>query len=92
METCFDGASGIVMRASVDPEVILLDIGLPHMDGYEVAQRLRAAETGRHATLIALTGYGLPVGRSGSAAEGFDHHVTEPIDPEDVVRLLAAPN
>ncbi|GAB6851467.1 CheR family methyltransferase [Paraburkholderia kururiensis] len=91
VKTCLDGASGIAMTASFDPEVILLDIGLPDMDGYEVAQRLRAADTGRHVTLIALTGYGLPVDRSRSAAEGFDHHLTKPVDPEDVVRLLAAP-
>jgi len=90
VKTCLDGASGIAMAASFDPEVILLDIGLPDMDGYEVAKRLRGAETGRRVTLIALTGYGLPAERSRSAEAGFDHHLTKPVDPEDVNRLIAA--
>ncbi len=70
------------------PDVCLLDIGLPRMDGHELARRLRATPEGRHATLIALTGYGQAADREKAAQAGFDHYLVKPLDPEVLERLL----
>jgi CheY-like chemotaxis protein len=77
-------------RAAVDtPRVFLLDIGLPDMDGYELARRLRAHPETMHAVLIALTGYGQDQDRDRSKAAGFDYHLVKPADPEQLESLLA---
>jgi len=70
------------------PDVFLLDIGLPRMDGHELARRLRALPETRAATLIALTGYGLAVDREKAAQAGFDHYMVKPPNPEVLERLL----
>ncbi len=70
------------------PDVCLLDIGLPRMDGHELARRLRATPEGRAATLIALTGYGGAADREKAAQAGFDHYMVKPPDPEALERLL----
>jgi CheY-like chemotaxis protein len=70
-------------------DVALIDIGLPGMDGYELARRLRA-DSKRHITLIALTGYGLPDDRRRSAEAGFDLHLVKPLDYEQLERALAS--
>ena len=70
------------------PEVCLLDIGLPRMDGHELARRLRATPEGRDATLIALTGYGQAADRAKAIAAGFDHFLVKPLDPDALERLL----
>ena len=69
------------------PEVAVLDIGLPLLDGYEVARRLRAALAGA-VRLIALTGYGTDDDRERAFAAGFDHHLTKPADPEELRQLV----
>jgi len=82
----FDGASALEEAAALAPDVVLLDIGLPVMDGYEVARRLR--EDGRCAPgvkLVAITGYGQEADRRRAAAAGFDEHLTKPVS---VTRLL----
>ena len=85
-----ENALSIVRAAALNPpQAFLLDIGLPGMDGYELARRLRAAPATSGATLIALTGYGQPQDRERSKAAGFDHHLEKPVDP---VRLLALLN
>ncbi len=84
-----DGHRGLGKALSWRPEVAVVDIGLPFLDGYEVARRVRAA-LGRGVLLIALTGYGSPEDRALAFAAGFDHHVTKPADPEELQRLLAA--
>ena len=71
------------------PQVFLLDIGLPGIDGFELARRLRAACATSGATLIALTGYGQPQDREKSKAAGFDHHIEKPVDPDRLLTLLA---
>lgn len=88
VEVRLDGASGIAAAASFRPEIVLLDIGLPDMDGYSVARRLRQDNTGDRFTLVALTGYGLPVDQMRSAEAGFDHHLTKPVELEDLIRLF----
>jgi CheY-like chemotaxis protein len=62
------------------PEVVVLDIGLPGMDGYEVARRLRAETGTRDAVLVAVTGYGRDEDRARSREAGFDHHLVKPVD------------
>ena len=71
------------------PEVAVLDIGLPGMDGYELARRLRQQPGMEQALLIAVTGYGQDSDRERTRAAGFDHHLVKPVDPEYLLRLLA---
>jgi signal transduction histidine kinase len=80
------GTEGIATAARVKPEVVLLDIGLPEADGYEVAQRLRAADD--CPLLIAITGYGLPKDRERAIKAGIDVHLVKPVDTAELGRLL----
>jgi signal transduction histidine kinase/CheY-like chemotaxis protein len=82
-----DGKQGLQKALSRLPEVALVDIGLPEMDGYEMAQQLRAA-LGRRIFLVALTGYGQPHDRSRAYEAGFDVHLVKPVDPEVLQELL----
>jgi len=70
------------------PDVVLLDIGMPGMDGYEVARRIRANPANRNMSLIALTGWGQDEDRRRSVAAGFDHHLVKPADIEQLRQLL----
>jgi two-component system CheB/CheR fusion protein len=82
------GAEALDAVAGFRPEVVLLDIGLPHMDGYEVARRLRETAACDAAWLVALTGYGQPADRLRGRDAGFDEHLLKPVDPaalEDVI-------
>lgn len=72
------------------PDVCLLDIGLPEMDGNELAQRLRAIPETAHAVLIAVTGYGQESDRRNSVAAGFDHHLVKPVDTHQLAAILAS--
>ncbi|WP_170319921.1 ATP-binding protein [Polyangium spumosum] len=83
------GPEGIEMARSFDPEVILCDLGLPGMNGYEVARVLRADPAHRRKVLIALTGYASPEDRRLSRAAGFDRHLAKPLDVKMLERLLA---
>jgi CheY-like chemotaxis protein len=78
-----------VRRADAPLDVALVDLGLPDVDGYEVARRLRTTVHGRAAFLVALTGYGEPEHRQRTKEAGFDAHLVKPIDPDDLVKLLA---
>ena len=82
-----DGIEGVQMAADEAPDVALVDIGLPGMDGYEVARRLRASEPTQHIKLIALTGYGLAEDQRRVLEAGFDLHLVKPVDMD---QLLAA--
>jgi len=84
-----DARSGIDCIAAVKPHVAFVDIGLPDMTGYQVAQHLRCAGNG--ATLIAMTGYGTVEDRAKSAAAGFDHHLVKPVGIAEIERLIANP-
>ncbi|HEU0204292.1 MAG TPA: response regulator, partial [Burkholderiaceae bacterium] len=70
------------------PDVILLDIGMPHMDGYEAARQIRAQPWGKHILLAALTGLGQEHDRDRAREAGFDAHFTKPIQPADLERLI----
>jgi len=82
------GPEAIAQVAAHPADLILLDIGLPEMDGYEVARRLRDQAPAAAMTLIALTGYGQDEDRRRSRAAGFDHHLVKPVDLADLQRLL----
>ena len=76
----FDGPTALDLTESFRPDVVLLDIGMPGMDGYEVARRLRDARDGASLRLIALTGWSQPQDRERTRAAGFDHHLSKPVD------------
>jgi CheY-like chemotaxis protein len=73
---------------SFRPEIVLLDIGLPGMDGYEVARRFRDGPNGSDAFLVALTGYGQEEARDRSLGAGFDRHLVKPITHADLEAVL----
>jgi CheY-like chemotaxis protein len=85
-----DGAAALVVAGAFRPDIAVLDIGLPVMDGYELARRLRAQRGGDPLRLIAVTGYGQAADRMRAEAAGFDHHLIKPIAVESLVALLAA--
>jgi len=86
-----DGAAGLTAALLSKPEVVLVDVGLPKMDGYEVAQRIRATAGDWRPFLVALTGYGLPEDRSRALEAGFDAHLVKPVDHAALEGLLSAP-
>ncbi|MEO7853613.1 MAG: response regulator [Rubrivivax sp.] len=77
-------------RQHPEPAACFLDIGLPDMDGYEIARWLRDAEEGKDLFLVATTGWGQPVHKCRALAAGFDIHLTKPVDLVEASRLLAA--
>src|SRR5687767_8980246 len=83
-----DGTSGIRAALSAPPDVVFCDIGLPEMDGYAVARRLRAQSWGPRVTLVAVTGYGREEDRRRAEAAGFDLHFVKPADPSAIIRLF----
>ncbi len=87
-QVAFDGVSTLDTARLWQPQVVLLDIGLPGMNGYEVARRLRAEPSTKQAVLIALTGYGQEEDRRQSKEAGFDHHLVKPIDIKQLLSLV----
>jgi PAS domain S-box-containing protein len=85
-----DGPQALALVADFQPEIILLDIGLPGMDGYEVARQIRELPTGRGALIVAVTGYGRSSDRLQSQDAGFDHHLVKPVQPEVLQELIAS--
>jgi CheY-like chemotaxis protein len=90
VRTAHNGPAAIGAAAGMRPDAVLLDIGLPGMDGYEVARAVRRGPAGG-AVLIAVTGYGHEDDRRRSKEAGFDHHLVKPVDPAELLDLLAAP-
>jgi CheY-like chemotaxis protein len=86
-ECVYDGPSALQAVERNKPDIVVLDIGLPGMDGYEVARRLRARF--RRLPLIAVTGYGQDSDRKRSEQAGFDHHFTKPVDPLELESFIA---
>ncbi|AEG91508.1 PAS domain-containing hybrid sensor histidine kinase/response regulator [Ramlibacter tataouinensis] len=85
-----DGASALALAQDWQPQLVLLDLGMPGMDGYEVARRLRARHGGRALTLAALTGWGQERDRQRTRQAEFDHHLVKPVEPETLRALLTA--
>jgi CheY-like chemotaxis protein len=87
--TAHDGAAALEAARGFRPEVVVLDIGLPRMDGYQVARRLRAEVGLTEALVVALTGYGQEEDRRRAEQAGFDAHLVKPADPVVLQGLLA---
>jgi CheY-like chemotaxis protein len=83
-----DGPSALEEAQHNPPDVVLLDIGLPEMSGYEVAERLTAQGGEKRPLLIAITGFGLEADRRASARAGIDLHLVKPVDPVTLERVL----
>jgi CheY-like chemotaxis protein len=88
VEVAADGRAGVVKALDWQPEVAVVDIGLPYLDGNEVARRVRAA-LGADIRLIALTAYSAPEDRRRAAEAGFDFFLAKPADPDHLCRLVA---
>ncbi|MDB5948643.1 MAG: hypothetical protein JWR65_498 [Massilia sp.] len=89
IHVAFAGADALARAAAIRPDACLLDVGLPDMNGYELARRLRALPETRDAAMIAITGYGSKSDREHSAHAGIHHHLTKPVDTGQLNRLLA---
>ena len=85
-----DGVQALEAATRTRPDLVLLDIGMPGMDGYEVARRIRSQPWGREATLVALTGWGQENDRRRSREAGFDSHCIKPLDMQRLLNLLAS--
>jgi PAS domain S-box-containing protein len=83
-----DGKEALAVFAADRPEVVLLDIGMPELNGYEVARQVRENSLGRAVTLIAVTGWGQDADKARALAAGFNHHFTKPVEPERLAELL----
>jgi PAS domain S-box-containing protein len=88
VRVAYDGQAALAVAGEFRPEVVLLDIGMPGLDGYEVARRLRRDPETRDAILIAMTGWGQPHDRLRSAQAGFHRHIVKPVEPAEVERHL----
>jgi two-component system CheB/CheR fusion protein len=85
-----DGDTALEIVEEFQPEVVVLDIGLPKMDGFEVIKRLRTRTGGMQPTVIAVTGYGQAEDRLRTEEAGFDRHLTKPVDPKEVMAIVAS--
>jgi CheY-like chemotaxis protein len=85
-----DGLAALEAVERLRPDAVLLDIGLPGLNGYEVCRRIRQASWGKRMTLVALTGWGQDEDRDRSRDAGFDAHMVKPVDFDALLALLAA--
>ena len=88
VNVAYDGQQAIASIESFRPEIAVLDIGMPEMDGYEVARRVRNGPDGATIALIAVTGWGQALDKTRASAAGFNHHFTKPVELEDLTRML----
>ena len=88
MRIAHDGLKAVDVCADFQPHLVVLDIGLPGLNGYEAAKRIRL-QTGRQPVLVALSGWGQDEDRVRSAAAGFDSHLVKPVDHGVLLSLLA---
>jgi PAS domain S-box-containing protein len=91
VQTAYNGPAALEAERAFQPEVVLLDIGLPGMSGYQVAEQLRSRPESRALVLVALTGYGQEEDRRRAREAGFNYHLTKPPDPGILEALLASP-
>jgi CheY-like chemotaxis protein len=86
-----DGLEAVEMFVRVQPEAVILDIGMPGLSGHEVARRIRDQHGDRPVILIAVTGWGQKADKDRAAASGFDHHFTKPVDYAALLEVIDAP-
>jgi CheY-like chemotaxis protein len=89
--TAYDGEHAVEAARALQPEVVLLDIGMPKLNGYDACRRIREQPWGRGMFLIALTGWGQEEDRRRTEEAGFNHHIVKPVDPAMLMKLLASP-
>jgi PAS domain S-box-containing protein len=87
--TAYDGESGVAAAGAFRPDVVLMDIGMPRLNGYDAARRIREQPWGKGVVLVALTGWGQEADRRRSQEVGFDAHLVKPVDPAALDKLLA---
>jgi CheY-like chemotaxis protein len=85
-----DGLEALAVAEAFAPDAILLDIGMPGLNGYEVCRRMRERPWGPRPAIIALTGWGQEEDRQRSAEAGFDHHLVKPVEPSKLEALLSS--
>lgn len=90
VRTAYDGTSALPIVSEFQPDVILLDLGLPGLTGYEVAERVQQMILGRRPLLVAMTGYGQQGDRQRTREAGFDHHLVKPVDLEVLQQILSS--
>ena len=90
VRTAHDGVEALEVARTFEPDIVLLDLGMPKMDGYETARQLRLRSNGRRLRLIALTGWGQQQDRDRTADAGFDAHLVKPVAEAQLFRALAA--
>jgi signal transduction histidine kinase/CheY-like chemotaxis protein len=90
VSTADDGFSAVEAIRRIRPDIALVDIGLPGIDGYQVARQVRRESGLEQMHLVALTGYGRPADREAALAAGFDAHLVKPLDPNELAKILAA--
>lgn len=86
--TAYDGVEGLARAEAFRPEVVILDLGMPRLDGYGTCRALRATEWGRDMTVLALTGWGQPADQQRAAQAGFDGHLVKPVAPDLLARTI----
>ena len=86
--TAYDGLEAVEAAAKFQPEVVLLDIGLPMLNGYEVARKIREQPWGQKMVLVALTGWGQEEDRQKSKEAGFNSHLVKPVELSVLMKLL----
>jgi CheY-like chemotaxis protein len=84
-----DGEAAVAAFEAFRPHVALLDIGMPGLSGYEIAQEIRKTPHGRAITLVAVTGWGQDSDRARAIEAGFNHHFTKPVEPDALTSLVA---
>jgi CheY-like chemotaxis protein len=89
VHVAFDGAAALALADQIRPEIMVLDLGMPKLDGCEVCRRVRARDWGDEVTIIALTGWGQEQDRRRTLEAGFDHHLVKPVEPQALARLIA---
>jgi DNA-binding response OmpR family regulator len=92
VKTAYDGIEAIEAAESFRPDLILLDIGMPNLNGYEACRRIRDTAWGKNMTVIAQTGWGQEDDKRRTRDAGFDDHLVKPVDPISVMKLVAALN
>jgi CheY-like chemotaxis protein len=89
VRTAYDGPSALALATAFVPEVVLLDVDMPGMDGYEIAQRLRQLPALASTVLVAQTGWGQEEDFRRAKEAGFDHHLIKPLEMKDLQKVLA---
>jgi CheY-like chemotaxis protein len=86
----YDGEAALAAVRAAVPDIVIMDLGMPGLDGYHTAQQMRALPGGQNIVLIALTGWGHETAREQTRAAGFDHHIVKPVNFESLRQYLSA--